>query len=107
MRTRLEILAFIAWTCFNGVTLASNGESEVSLESQLQDLNSPINQAPSATSTEKLYAIQNRLAPLRFRHELAAGGAKNFTSDSFLSSKSNRRNLSILFQRPVVYFLGI
>lgn len=66
----------------------SSPSSAVSLEEQLQQLNLPSNQAPVAgvSSTDRLYAVQSRYAPLRFKHELTLGGGHNFTSDSFVDS---------------------
>ena len=58
----------------------------VSLEDQLKELEVPGNRAPDSVSREKLYAVQNRFVGLRGKHELSAGGGRNFTSDSFLSS---------------------
>lgn len=59
-----------------------------SLDEQLQSLQTPGNEAPVGLTGEQLYAVQTRYVPLRLRHELAIGGASNFTGDSFLVSRS-------------------
>jgi outer membrane beta-barrel protein len=56
------------------------------LEDELQQLAVPTNEMPPAANSEMLYSVQTRLSPLAHRHEITIGGAKNFTSDSFLSS---------------------
>jgi len=58
-----------------------------SLEDELRSLSLPSNQAPSGVSSEQLYAVQTRLAPLENRSEITITGAKNFTVDSFLVSQ--------------------
>lgn len=58
----------------------------VSLEEQLKALDSA-NQAPAAANHEKLYAVQQRYLPLRFRSEVGAGYGMNMTSDSFLRTQ--------------------
>lgn len=59
-----------------------------SLEDQLSDLETPGNQAPAGVTSERLYAVQNRFAPLRHRHEFNLGGAGNFSANAFLNSRS-------------------
>ena len=56
------------------------------LESQLQALDADTS-APSAVSREKLYAVQTRTLPLKFKSEITLGGAYNLTGDSFLTTQ--------------------
>lgn len=76
------------------------------LEKELQSLELPKNQAPTAgTSEEALYSVQTRYSPLRGRHEITVGALKNFTPDPFISSNevtlgyryhfSNRFNVGV------------
>ena len=58
----------------------------VSLEDQLKTLDAG-NQAPASANREKLYAVQSRYLPLRFKSEFTLGGASNLTSDSFLQTQ--------------------
>ena len=58
----------------------------VSLENQLKALDAG-NQAPAAANREKLYAVQARFLPLRFKSEFTVGGASNLTGDSFLRTQ--------------------
>ncbi len=76
-----------------GLCVASSAlcSEEVSLSDQLDSLELPENRAPGGQSSEMLYATQDRYSPLRFRSEIAVGGGKNFTGDSFLTS--NELNL--------------
>lgn len=57
-----------------------------SLENQLEALSLPENQSPVPVSSEKLYSVQSRYAPLTGRHEVSFGFGKNMTPPSYLSS---------------------
>ncbi len=80
-------------------------EGMVSLEDQLQGLALPGNQAPVQMSTERLYAVQTRYAPLKFVHELSIGGGRNFTGDSFMVSQE--LNLNYRFHLNDRWSLGL
>ncbi len=70
-----------------GLLAASSwAAAPVSLETQLEQLQAPVNGAPSAVSGEKLYSVQTRYSPLRNHVELSLGGAKNFSTNGYLSS---------------------
>ncbi len=58
-----------------------------SLEEQLNSLGTPGNEAPVGLTSEQLYAVQNRYAVLKHRHEISLGGGNNFSSSSFLASQ--------------------
>jgi outer membrane beta-barrel protein len=60
--------------------------ADESLESQLQGLNLPTNEAPAQVSVEKLYSVQNRYVPVDTRSEISLGLGKNFAADSFITS---------------------
>jgi len=85
---RILLFATLVGACLSA--LGAPGASEASLEDRLKALELPTNQAPAAVPSEKLYAVQNRLTPLRWRHELVLGGAKNFSADDFLVSNEVR-----------------
>ena len=59
--------------------------AEPSLDSQLQDLRLPQDQAPVGVTREKLYSSQSRFSDLSHRFELDFGGAKNLNANSSLS----------------------
>ena len=59
---------------------------QATLQEQLQALEST-NTLPAAANREKLYAVQSRYLPLRFKHEFTLGGASNLTPDSFLATQ--------------------
>lgn len=84
-RIGIFILAF-ASTLFAATETSAPPETK-SLEDELQSLSVPSNQAPSGVSSESLYSVQSRLAPLDGRSEVTLTGAKNFTVDSFLVSQ--------------------
>lgn len=65
---------------------AKASETPPTLEEQLKALDSG-NQAPVAANREKLYAVQSRYLPLKFKSEFSAGGASNLTADSFLRTQ--------------------
>ena len=60
--------------------------ANTSLTEELKALDSD-NKAPAAVSHEKMYAVQSRYLPLRFKSEFTAGGGYNLTSDSFLATE--------------------
>jgi len=64
----------------------AEGKPDDSLESQLEALSLPENQSPVPVSQEKLYSVQSRYAPLKGRHEIEFGYAKNLTPPSYISS---------------------
>lgn len=76
-----------------------------SLEDELQSLSVPSNQAPSAVSSEQLYAVQSRLSPLGKRSEVTLSGAKNLTADSFLVSQEI--DLGYRFYFSDRWFVGV
>jgi outer membrane beta-barrel protein len=57
-----------------------------SLEDELKTLDSS-NQMPAAANHDKLYSVQPRYLPLKFRSEVTAGVAQNMTSDSFMKTQ--------------------
>jgi outer membrane beta-barrel protein len=61
-------------------------EAPVSLEDQLKALDAA-NQAPAAANREKLYAVQQRYLPLKWKSEFSAGYGYNMTGDSFLRTQ--------------------
>lgn len=67
-------------------TQTPQGKDGVSLEDQLKALDAE-NQAPAAANREKLYAVQQRYLPLRWKNEFSAGYGMNFTGDSFLRTQ--------------------
>ncbi len=79
------VLAFSATASF--AAPQSPTAEAPSLEDELQSLSMPSNQAPTGVSSEQMYAVQTRLAPLEHRSEVTITGAKNFTVDSFLVSQ--------------------
>lgn len=76
-----------------------------SLDSELQKLSTDANQAPGGVTSEKLYAVQYRYAPLRHRHEFGLGGAKNFTPDGY--TVSNQIDLAYRFYLSDKWFVGL
>jgi outer membrane beta-barrel protein len=54
-----------------------------SLEDQLKALDTS-NQAPAGANREKMYAVQARYLPLKWKNEFTIGGASNLTGDSFI-----------------------
>lgn len=68
------------------VKVASETKVTSSLEDQLKSLDAE-NAAPAAVSREKLYAVQARYMPLRFKSEFSLGGGYNLTGDSFLTTQ--------------------
>lgn len=74
------------WLSFSLRAATPEAVPEATLEDQLQSLNVPANQAPSAISSEKLYSVQTRFNPLSSRFEVNVGGSRNFTPNSFLNS---------------------
>jgi len=78
---------------------------EMPLESRLDQLAVPENLAPLGVSNEKIYAVQNRFSPMQSRHELSLGGATQFNSDSFLSSR--QAELDYRFYLTNRWFLGL
>ncbi|MGZ3721546.1 MAG: outer membrane beta-barrel domain-containing protein [Bdellovibrionales bacterium] len=56
------------------------------LEEQLKSLDAG-NAAPIAANREKLYAVQQRYLPLRWKSEVSFGAASNLTGDSFLRTQ--------------------
>jgi len=67
------------------VSSAWAGSSDSSLESQLQGLDIPENQAPAGVNREKLYSVQNRYNSLKNRSEVSLGGSYNFGGSGYLS----------------------
>jgi outer membrane beta-barrel protein len=84
---------------------AAKADAEPTLESQLDSLSVPTNQAPPGVAAERLYAVQTRYVTLRHRHELALGGGKNFNTDSFVSSQN--LDASYRFYLNDRWFLGL
>ena len=74
------IVILSAWTL-----LASGAET--SLESQLEGLSLPENQAPVGVSSEQMYSVQTRYTPLKNRIELSLGAGYNFNPGGFVSSR--------------------
>src|ERR1700735_3405415 len=56
------------------------------LEDQLKALDAE-NKAPVGANREKMYAVQTRYLPLKFKTEATVGGAYNLTGDSFLRTE--------------------
>jgi outer membrane beta-barrel protein len=83
----------------------SAAKEPVSLDSELQKLATESNQAPAGVSSEKLYAVQYRYAPLKYRHEVSLGGARNFNSDSFTTS--HNLDLAYRFYLSDRWFVGL
>ena len=76
----------------------SPGEKYVpTIEEQLDSLALPDNQAPANVSTERLYSVQTRYAPLERRYELGLVGGYNMTNADFLDSKSVGANFRYHF----------
>lgn len=74
------------------------GEKYVpSMEEQLDSLALPSNQAPANVSTERLYSVQTRYAPLQKRYELGIIGGYNMTNADFVDSKSVGANVRYHF----------
>src|SRR5579872_7059284 len=65
---------------------AKQAAPPASLENQLKALDAG-NQAPAAANTEKLYAVQQRYLPLKWKNEFSLGYGYNMTGDSFLRSQ--------------------
>jgi outer membrane beta-barrel protein len=80
-------------------------EAPQSLDAELQKLSTEANTAPAAVTPEKLYAVQYRYAPLKYRHEISVGGAMNFTPESYLSSQ--QLDLAYRFYLSDRWFLGL
>jgi outer membrane beta-barrel protein len=68
------------------ISMAAWGE-DTPLAEQLKSLELPGNQAPSVVSKEKLYVVQTRYLPLRFKSEVSLGYAQNLTGDSFFNTR--------------------
>jgi outer membrane beta-barrel protein len=74
------------------------GEKYVpTMEEQLDSLALPSNQAPANVSTERLYSVQTRYAPLLKRYELGLIGGYNMTNADFVDSKSVGANVRYHF----------
>jgi len=85
MKTPLFSNLFVLIFVFKAMT-AHAATEDVSLEEELGRLNMPANVAPLGVSSEQLYSIQSRYAPLRYRSEVSLGGSRNFNADSFIAS---------------------
>ena len=82
----------ILWIVFvSGVALCMpsllSAAQEGGVDTQLERLELPSNQPPAGVPPEKLYAVQNRFAPLHWQSEVTVGGNVNFNSDGFLNSR--------------------
>ncbi len=64
---------------------ATTANAAPSLEAQLKELDSPMNQAPAGVTKEKLYVVQSRYNPLKGRFGMSLGVARNFTGSSYLN----------------------
>lgn len=69
------------------VAAPSSNKSASSLEDEMTKLNIPTNQMPNSVPSESLYAVQTRLYPLQYRHELSIGMGKNFSVEGYLGSQ--------------------
>lgn len=75
-----------------------------SLENELNSLAVPSNQIPPMVASEKMYAVQNRYAPLTYRSEVTLGGSKNFTPDGMMISQ--QLDLAYRFYLSDRWFVG-
>jgi len=67
--------------------IAVADESEATLEQQLERLSLPDNQALTLPGeSEKLYSVQTRFSPLKYKQEVDFGVGRNFTGDSSIDS---------------------
>jgi outer membrane beta-barrel protein len=66
-------------------TTTATANAAPSLETQLHELESPMNQAPAGVTKEKLYVVQSRYNPLKGRFGMSLGVARNFTGSSYLN----------------------
>lgn len=73
---------------FTMLSLSTSFASELpSLEEGMKNLTVPENELPVSASTEKIYSIQDRFAPLSLRHEIGFGVSKGFNDENFVVSK--------------------
>ncbi|MGE4130376.1 MAG: outer membrane beta-barrel domain-containing protein [Bdellovibrionales bacterium] len=76
MRTLLALLLVFSSSSF---------ATPKSLERELKDLD--VKEAvPSSKISERIYAVQERITPLRHRFEIGVSAAQNYTGSSFLDS---------------------
>jgi outer membrane beta-barrel protein len=76
-----------------------------SLEDSLKALDTPGNQAPSVVADEKLYAVQDRYAPLRNVNEIGLSASRRFFGSSFLNT--NEVGLNYRFHFSNRFSLGL
>lgn len=84
MKNRITLIQGLASLviCLTGWTAQAQ-----SLEGNLNDLNLSSNKAPEGVSSEKLYSVQTRYAPLSKRFEVGMGAANSFIGEPFLNSQ--------------------
>lgn len=80
-------------------------DMQPTLEEQLGNLSVPRDRIPGSVPSENVYAVQSRLSPLKFRHELSFSGAKNFTAASYIDS--NNLDLTYRFYLSDRWYLGL
>jgi outer membrane beta-barrel protein len=84
MTLKMTIIAILFTAMYSAPQVLA---ADQPLEEQLKTLELPGNVAPAAVSREKLYVVQTRYLPLRFKNEFSLGVAQNFTGDSFLTTR--------------------
>lgn len=84
---KLLVLASIvfAYSATASTEPSSSAGDSTPLESQLQGLELPGNQAPFGVTGEKLYSVQNRFSSLKYRSEAYLGTAYNFMGNGYMT----------------------
>ena len=86
--------AFVGVTFLFGISAFSDvpmnpTPADESLSQALEKLEMPANQSAAGNlSSEKLYSVQTRYNPLRFKHEIAVGVGRGLVGSSFLNTNN-------------------
>ncbi|MEK6705625.1 MAG: outer membrane beta-barrel domain-containing protein [Bdellovibrionota bacterium] len=105
LRTRLYgIMILFIISSADAVTSAADANT-TDLEEQLSTLGIPTNEVPPQASLEKIYAVQTRFSPLKYRSELSLGGGRNLSADGFIVT--NQADLGYRFHITDRWSVGL